>query len=509
MPKTPSDKLHHLVQSLSPSEKRYFRIFIRGRTERDNKYLQLFEALSDGEVFDEEKFKALIYRGEPVTGKKYSELKSYLYDLILKCLQNFDEQRVAENRVEAHLRHTAVLFRRGHYDDCRDLLQKARKIAVQYEYFSHHLEVIRWEKLLAYTQMDADFLDRHLEQLHFEENRVLEQLNNATFFRKIFFEVYAAIKKEAPHRDKAQLERLKNMIEQPDFQSTDRAVSHRARVQQLRALNLFHYAALDYKLFYESGARLTQLIESQPHFLTEDLSDYIAALSNLVLACGLLRKYDEVRTCLLKLRSLSPLTSDDRRKIHRQYYTNFFALCTYSGDFEAAEKEMRHCQAEAAGFDPRGYETASFYYQYALIAFGCNKFDDALHYLNEWKNQPRSVEREDLQSIARIFTLVLHVEMRNNVLLESLLRSASRYLRKKRQTQALEWRFVQFVSEWMRLPPGKNPAGVFEKMRDFLVSVQEEPATRALLQTFDLAAWIESKLDGRTFAAVVRDKWAV
>lgn len=508
MPKTPSDKLYRLVQSLSPSEKRYFRIFIRGRTDRDNKYLQLFEALSGHETFDEEKFKRLIYQGEPVKGKKYSELKAYLYDLVLKCLQNFDEQHSRENRVDQLLQHTAVLFKRGHYEECRDLLQKARKIAVQFEYFAYQLEVIRWEKLLAYTQMDADFLDRHLEHLHFEENRALEQLNNLTFFRKTFFEVYAAIKKEAPHRNKAQLKRLKEMVEQPAFASMDQAVSHRARVQQLRTLNLFHYAALEYEAFYESGSRLTQLIESQTHFLREDISDYIAALSNQILACGLLKRYEEVRLYLLKLRNLTPLTSDDRKKIHRQYYTNFFALCTYSGDFESAEKEMRNCQLEAISFDPRGYETASFYYQYALIAFGCNKFDDSLNYLNEWKNQPRSVEREDLQSIARIFTLVLHIEMKNNVLLESLLRSASRYLKKKNRTQALELRFIQFVAELMRLPAGKSQIEAFEKMSSFLAAVQDEPATKALLQTFDLASWLESKVSGKRFAAVVRDKWA-
>ena len=46
MPKTPSDKLFRLVNSLSPAEKRYFRIFIRGKTERDSKYLQLFDAIA-------------------------------------------------------------------------------------------------------------------------------------------------------------------------------------------------------------------------------------------------------------------------------------------------------------------------------------------------------------------------------------------------------------------------------------------------------------------------------
>lgn len=507
MPKTPSDKLYRLIQSLSPSEKRYFRIFIRGKTERDSKYLQLFEAMAAQEVFDEEKLKWLIYDGAPVEGKKYSELKAYLYELVLKCLQNFDEQHAVDYKIEQFLQSTAVLFKRGLYQDCRELLQKARKIALRYECFPQILEIVRWEKQLAYTQMDADYLDQHLDQLHFEENRALEQLNNIILYRKSFFEVYAAIKREALHRSKDRIQQLRNLVDHEPFHSLDHAISHRARVLQLRTLNLFHYAVLEYEDFYKTGGQMISMIESQPHFLADNISDYIAALSNQVLACGLLKKYDEVLLCLKKLRELKPLTADDRRKIHRQYFTNYFALCTYSGDFEAAHREMLICQAEAAALNAKGYETASFYYQYALISFGCGHYDEAMQYLNEWNNQRRSVEREDLQSVARILTLILHFEQKNTVLIESLQRSTTRFLKKKNRFLALEQRFVNFFSALIRTTNQRAEVEIFEKMQAHLKQEQNEPAIKALLQTFDLDAWLESKIQGQSFAAIVRKKW--
>lgn len=507
MPKKPSDKLIRLVTSLSPTEKRYFRIFIRGKTDRDSKYLQLFELICSGTI-DEVKIKLKIYKGIPVKGKKFSELKAYLYDLVLKSLQSFDEQHSVDFKIGQFLQNTAALYKRGHYSDCRELLQKARKIAIRFECFSQQLEIIRWEKQLAYTQMDADFLHKNLEHLHFEESRALDQLQNLATYRKAFFEVYAAVKREATQGNKSNMNHLKELVSGEPFQTLDHAISHRARIQQLRTLNLFYYSGLQQEQFYDSGATLIDLIESQPHFLSDNISDYIAALSNQVLACGLLEKYDEVRVCLQKLRDLKPLNADDRRKIHRQYFTNFFALCTYSGDFEAAQVEMQHCQKEASIFDPRDYETASFYYQYALITFGCNDFNKAMDYLNEWHNQPRSVEREDLQSIARMLTLILHIEMRNTVLLESLLRAASRYLKKKNRFHSIEQRFVNFVAELIRLPEGKAQSEAYGRMLADLNETLDQPATMALLQTFDLSAWLESKVAGQTFAAIVRKKWA-
>ncbi|MBL7806134.1 MAG: hypothetical protein JNL02_20490, partial [Saprospiraceae bacterium] len=81
MAKTPSDKLHRLIRALSPQEKRYFRMYIRGKPGQETKYIRLFEAMAATDDFDEEKFKTKIYENQPLESQKYSELKAYLYEL--------------------------------------------------------------------------------------------------------------------------------------------------------------------------------------------------------------------------------------------------------------------------------------------------------------------------------------------------------------------------------------------------------------------------------------------
>ncbi|MBV6439571.1 MAG: hypothetical protein DYG98_04400 [Haliscomenobacteraceae bacterium CHB4] len=509
MAKTPSDKLYRLIRALSPTEKRYFRLYMGQKSEGEGKYQyqQLFEAIAEMEVFDEEALKYKIYKNQPPEGKKYSELKAYLYEMVLKCLQSFDEQQSLDYRLNHLLQSVAVLYKRGHYDDCRDLLHKAAKLARHYESFTHLLEVIRWEKQLAYTRMDVDFLHKQLEQLQFEEERALRQLRNAADYRRAFFQVYTTIKREAQQRGYDRMTQLQSIVNQDLFGDPDRAESHKARVTYYRTLNLYHYAALEYDQFYETGKKLIALLESQPHFLRENLSDYIAALSNLILSCGMLQRYDEVRICLEKLRTLTPITEDDRRKIHRQYFTNKFALCTYTGEFEEAKEEMERCLRESSGFDSHDYETASFYFQFCTICLGCGDFGRALEYLNEWQNQPRSVEREDLQSLARILALILHFEMGNTVLLDSLLRSATRFLQKKNRLYDLERRFIHFMSELIKQPGWREQQVVFQKMKTDLLELALLPAAKTVLQTFDLAAWLEARIKSQTFAAAVAEKW--
>lgn len=507
MSRTPSDKLLQLIRSLTPMEKRYFRVYVKGKHGLDAKYVQLFEAMDAAAHFDETKWRKKIYKTELVEGKKFTELKAYLYELVLKSLQQFDEMNSVSFRLNHLMQSVSALFKRGHYNDCRDMLIRAGKLAAQFEYFPQQLEIVRWEKQLAYTRMDIDFLHKHLEHLQNEEMRTLEQLQNASAYRRAFFQVYAAIKKDPLHRGPDRLARLRELISQDIFSSPDAAISHTARVLYYRTLSLYYHTALEQEQFYETGKILIELQESKSYFLKENLSDYIAALSNHILACGLLRKYEEVRQCLRKINDLQAITEDDRRKIHRQYFSGFFALCTYTGEFEDARREMERCLKEAERFDPHEYETGSFYLQFVPICIGCADYGAALDHLNHWLAQRRTVGREDLQSLARILQLLLHYELGNFLLLDSQLRTAARFLKRKNRLHELERRFMHGISEAIRLPDTKSRSAVFARVKNDLAPKANEPETRALLQTFDLLAWLDSKAGGQTFAEVVRGKY--
>ncbi len=506
MAKPPSDKLYRLIRSLKPAEKRYFQVFV-GNAYAHSKYAQLFDAIADMEHFDEDALRQKVYPNEPQQSHKYSELKAYLFELVLKSLQAFDEERSVEFRLNYLLQSTSVLYRRGHFAACQDCLHKAEKLAQRYEAFAHQLDIIRWEKHLAYAQMDVDLLYKQFGSLLTRERTVAAQFAEVMEYRNLFFQAYLLVKREALLRDSRGQEQLRALRAHPLLRDSARPSSHTAQVLYYRTLNLCHYAAAEREAFYESGSKLVALLESKPHFLRENQADYIAALSNLILSCGLLGRYDEVKKHLVKLKTIRPLTHDDMLKIHRQYYTNTFALCIYTGAFEEARREMERCQQEAALLALHEYETVSFYFQYCCICFGCADYDAALTYLNAWYNQPRTLEREDLQSLGRILAMMLHFEMGNMLLLESLLRSTAQQLRRKKRLYELERRFFHGISELLSAPNSTTQRAIFQKMQRAIHHLAAQPEAYALLQTFDVGAWVEAKVRGCAFAQVVREKW--
>ncbi|MBP7273566.1 MAG: hypothetical protein KA974_06975 [Saprospiraceae bacterium] len=503
MSKTPSKKLYDLIHSLTAAEKRHFRLFA-SKYRSTNKYLLLFDIIDQHTQFDEGVFMKEIYQTDDIEGKKYSELKNYLYKLIIKSLQYYDELKSVEYTLEDYLRGVRVLYRRGHYKDCRALLKKARTMAYEYEDFSTIIAIIRWEKQIAYTLIDVGFLDKYREMLHREEQHCIQQLTNVSEYRHIFYDVLVSIKKEAFLSSTTKKNALQHILSHPLMQGNEQAQSYYAKLLYYRIYALYYSVILDYPQFYECSTHVVATMESKPHLLAENKSEYISSLSNLVLSCGLLKKYEEVNNVLEKLKSIEPDTLDDELKIHRQYYLNKFSLIIAQGDFASGELLLVAHWRESEKFDQQLFERGIFYFQYFYIYFGVSDYGQALFYLNHWLNQGKTIERQDLQSIARILNIIIHLEMGNYLLIEHLLKTTHRFLDKQQRLFAFERYFLQYIKIVEKQPPRQTIQKALLQLREQLAALQALPSESVIFQYFNFLAWIDSKIHHTTFGEAIR-----
>jgi hypothetical protein len=498
MAKIPSDHLFRIIKSLSGAEKRYFKLYAKATGQGEPLYLALFEMMDTAPAFDDVYFQSKLYKKQADGTKKYSVLKAYLYDLILASLQSYDKKQSVVYKLNALLQSVAVLFRRGLYADCEPILHKAEKLANTYESYVYVLEIMDWRKQLAYTRADIDYLDKELQQIHAKEQDAMRLQAEILTARQSFFNVLLQVRRDVRVTKAA-----------PDTASIDRTTSAsiKANIFQLRTHNLQDYAAQDPEAFRNSGAELLTYIELHPHFLKENLTEYIAALSNYIVACGMLSHYDEVEKTLLKLRNLSPNTHDDRMKIHRQYYSNSFAMCVFTGAFAAGKALMEAHKLESAQLGLPRYESDTTLVQYFLICFGNKEYDDALEYLNDWMNQPRTVGRQDIQSIVRMLNLIIHYEQGNAMLLEYKLRGTERYMRSRSKDYALERLFIRLITDLIKLNTSSERQDRCQKAKNELQLIQDQPVVRTILKTFDFDAWLSSKINSSSFAEVVQAKY--
>ena len=369
MAKTPSSKLFDLVKSLTGSEKRYFKIFVSSKEKGNNKYSQLFDAIDQQLSFNDEALRQTIYGQEKIETRKYSELKSYLYELILKSLQSYDEKSSIDYKLKNMLLGVRTLFKRSHFEDCKSILKKTKKIAIEYEDFNTLIEILNWEKKIAYTKTDIAFLDKELDRISDHEKETLYKLNNISAYRSIFFKILVSLRKDVSRSEK-QKTALSKLMNDPLMENEEKPISHIARILFYRIKSIYYFSSSKFHDFYESSNQLLAIMESRAFLFNEDVSEYISALNNHVVSCGVLGKYGEVGKTLDKLITVKPLTQDDSVKIQRQYYMNKFRLCITTGEFKEGLKELKKHLKEIKKTDQNLYNKNSFYLQYFCIYFG-------------------------------------------------------------------------------------------------------------------------------------------
>lgn len=386
-------------------------------------------------------------------------------------------------------------------------MQKAKKLALKYEAFIDLLEILDWKKRIAYTLIDIPFLDKELKNIEAEEKVYLQRIQNIADYKQLFFKVYFQIKQEAFVRKEKQLPLLNELKEHPLLQKLSTAESHRAKILYYRIRSLYYSFVLKYEKFYTYNKELIALMESQPHFLREDVSEFISANSNFILSCGLVKKYDEYQEGLERLHQIKPLTYDDELKIQRQYFLFKISLSKTTGEFEKGLEAIKQMQKVSKKYKLEFFEPSTMYFQYFYIHFGMNDYDSALDYLNKLIDIPKNdVNKQDLKSIARILNLIIHFEMGNHILLESLQRSTYRFLKERQRLYGFEKEILRFIKQSEKIKTKKELDGLFEDLRKQFKKLSEIPSEKAMLNYFDFDALLESKTSDKSFAEVIKSK---
>ena len=514
MPKTPSIRLHELVNSLSGSEKRYFTIFASkhssSKSTKINKYIQLFNIIDKQSFYDENAIKQAIYPNQKIESRKFSELKHYLYELILKSLHSYDEKTSIDFKLKSMLNNVRVLVKRSLYDHCDDILNKTKKIAYQYNQFLIVLEVLKWKKQIAYSQSNISFLNEELKNINDEEHELIGKILKYRDYQTLFFQFLISLKRDAITRNDERFEALKSLVTNELLDAEQFPDFYEAQVLFYRIHGIYHSSTRSYNDYYSTNLALIDLIESQPNFLKEDPSVYISVITNQIFSCGMLRKYEEVNQNLIKLRHVRPITNDDKYKIFLHYYLNKMILCTENGDFKQGVQLIDEREEESKQF-PKAKSLFGINYclVYSYLYFGAERYDEALNWLNQLLDYSDNLQRQDLQSVARILQIIIHYELGNGMFLEYLLRSTYRYLRRRNRLYAFELRIIKFIKKSRTIITGKALQDEFIKLRmDFIVML-ENPKEGFILRYFDFVSWLDSKIEGQTFGEVLQSKYEI
>lgn len=511
MSKEKSDHLFLLIHSMNRSEKRYFKLLHKKSEQDETKFLRLFDLLEAQEQQDEE----ALLRAEPsLNPAQLSNLKAHLYKRLLQAIRQFHAGKLHAVEIREMIDFAEVLFSRGLYEQCSDMLQKAKKRALRHDHLELLLEIYRWEKNILTQTIHRDN-ELRVQKIVQGVQDATTRIANINLFSNLSAALNALYMRIGLAKNAQDHERARQLIEErlSHIRPEELSWSEQASLYELYTEYYFFTQDIDKAKCYAS--RWLQLFELQPQRIGSQLDKYIKSINSLLNALYKLGHYPEFVQAQLKLKAIYQLpvqlNENIRTKLFKYTYVHEFNRLFMVGDFSTGvhrfNKLQRYLELYIEKLDK--HSRLVLYYKIACLYFGDEQHREALYWLNRIINNSEEMQhdlREDIGGFARIVALIAHFELGNTDILEYQIRSTYRYLLKGGTLYALQRYILRFLRQ---LDKHDTPMAVrlkFVALREQLLPLQQDPYEKRPFSYFDIISWLDSKIEHRPVQDVIREK---
>jgi hypothetical protein len=439
-----SSELHSLIRSLSPAEKRHFKMYgkVQGQS---SSYVEVFDAIERQDIYDEKALKEQFKSADFI--RQFHVIKNYLQKAVMKSLRSFHSLSSRDAELKDVLRNVEILFFKELYAQAGRELKRADTIASNYELFAGQIEVLNWKRRiqqhLAPHNLDA------LTAISKEEQNAVIHLQNNLDYMQLIVAISSAVQNES--REPVNHEHL--------LDSDQNALSLDARVMHYNAV---YFRSVQSQDTHESEQTLYQLLdylESKPERLAEDPGYYVSSINNFLsymVFSGKTSEAFELLTRAKRVYDRVTFASEKRSLLKQMLRTYNIELELYreSGDFKTHRKfidKLEDFVLQNERKMPPEY-LLSFFYQFAYIKFQLKDFKDSLVWVNRIINAKWQQPRVDILMHTRFLNLMIHTELNNMFVLRYYVDNMRRFLKKQSLLNVHEQHLIKLFSALGKAP---------------------------------------------------------
>ncbi|MFM7022062.1 MAG: hypothetical protein ACKOXB_03725 [Flavobacteriales bacterium] len=503
MPRKSSSKLHELIHSLTKAEKRHFKLHasFAMKNSEDKQFFRLFDILEKAKSYDEEKVIAQL-----PDVKEFFVIKNVLYNSILKSLSALYTEKSPRMFTRSKLSEIEVLFRKGLYKQGHKQIEQTKKKAEQNEQFETLLQLINMEQKLLVSAMSFKSLKSYKERIRVlmdETKKVLIIIENIKEYDSLVLPITRLHFEGAQYQQKQDLHYLQELMKNELLQSENKALSKRALLN-------FHYIwGVYYKLIHHKEKALPyfqkrlNLFEETAVFKEELFADY---LSTLQLATELAANQPQLaEEWLKKLTQLysqkESLAPEQQTSLFIYFFLASVEYCKNKGDYKAILKQEETIKEGINVYQEQinaGLQQELMYYiGYAYFALG--KFAQSKLILKQIIENKSTGIKSDIFNLANILYLLCLYETEEHSLVKSVAKSWLKSLDKENVYHEIDAEIIYLVIKLIGVEKTRTRRQYYD-FRDYLMSRQFELEHLKLYKYFDVFAWLEGKIHGKTIA---------
>ena len=506
MSKNYSSEVYDLVKSMTQSEKRYFKQYIKnGNKEETSSCIQLFDAINFSKSYDEDAL-----RMSESYIKNFSQQKLHLYALILRSLKEFHRSASSDIQIKELFIYADILKNKRLYNQSLKVLTKAESLASITENYYSLIESLYKQDEIHIDMKSHKSLERY-EEIYQKEKSATEILENMMEYKNTLKQMYLHHYKYFNHADSEKVRSILNVDKRLSYYNAN---TLQLKIYYNNYKTLQFVTGNDFKKAYHSILKNVLLIESNLKFINDKPYEYIKILSSKLVIEDNLQYDDEALLTIKKMRSLlvNPGMSKRMRAFEAHIfvytYTTELNILSHRCDFAQTENLILFIQGQIVrlGNLISEKEKKVFYYNFATIYFYLSK--DKLAY--KWLLKTIETQRGysyDLTFFARLMKLLILFE-RNDM--EYLWKISKKELNELSDCSVYEELFLLLKRFFTNLKSDPGKTTILHELtvlKKGILQSLKSPKNKNMLSDFDLLCWIEGQLTNKKMSTLLRENY--
>lgn len=504
-----SDNLFRLIRSLTKPEKRYFKLFSSLQKGSKN-YIRLFDAIDRQEEYDEEALQEK-FRGERFVGHLHT-VKNYLYRMILRSLRAYHDESPPRLELRELLAEVEILYERGLFKQARKVLGKARALAEAREDFHVLFESVDWKQKLSGT--DSPRLER-LDDLYAERKALLREMERKIDYDYLHTKLENLLGNGSPRTPEVRAA-LDEVMAHPLLATPPETTSFGAHLQHDWTHATYHYGRGEFTEALIYLDRLVERFRQDPRRIADLPMEYHGLLNNMLIMQHRLGLDEEFERALDEMkRTFGEIVEGSHLNTPRLASIHFHTVYLREIFFRADRGEFATILAMVDEIE-RGLQRHPLYkypetcmilnHLIACAYLSVGDLPSALRFINRVTDAPEPRKGRNVYYSARLFSLIVHYELGNIELLESIARSTYRFLYKRQIVHRAEGCVLAFFRKILRSPTPDRIQDAMITLRDELAPLLGDPFEHHAFSYFNYVAWLDSRIEGRPLAEMIR-RW--
>lgn len=496
--------LFELINTLTPSEKRYLRQLINKSGEAKSNHAKLFNAIIKQDVQDEEKLKKKL-RGTSIV-KQWSRVKNYLYNYILRGLQLYHQQDL-EFELYNNIQQVVILHKKGLYEAAYKLLKKTKYLAFESGSATLLPLIAEWEMILDNAVWYKK--DRENEINYAENNKWATDIAyNMLELNEKCTQVFANSVNKGRHLH-IEESNIK-LLNQPIYASIELAKSPMAKWFFYVAKVVLHAQIGQYYEAYMNAKGGIAMHQEFPLLQKYAPLTYVTSLNNFVQATIDAKQWHELPFLVQQVEQHLEKDKTDDRALYLSCikYVAILSAHIGQGQFEEAlqyAKEIEQFVEQNEQSNTRYVKPHILLHHLVHVYIVNGLWDEALVHIEALETIQQVVI---YQNTTKLLKLIVLFEKDEVLLLPYAIRSLYRGLLKKKNLFEFERIILNLLKSSGNAVSKEDLKSIFEKylgkLKTFMATASK--GDLELLVHFDYLAWMESKVLGKPLIEVLKKR---